>query len=238
MKRHTYINVLFVFAILSLFVLCVTGCGHNEQSTQQGDNGNYTVSYQRPIHAGSILVYSRDELIDLINKADVNKYRKDRQDDYIRMFNTIKKSGFIYLAKVSDDKSKDSISLFERDGKNMYFLMPYNKVEDIGVVSIVMFRGELFHVCVNCVDDSFVEKDQNISEYINSRNGRKIIGQTTIRGKEVLYTFEGKGSEIDKNCTLSFIDSDHYLLVKTEASREVLDDFLSVLELEKVPIDK
>lgn len=233
MKQRTVIKSLIVSVFL-ICIFCVIGCTPNRQAGQQG-NGDSSMKMK---NAPSVWVYSREELISLIEKADVSGYREEIQDDYNKMFKTIKKSGFIYLIAISEDgESKDAITLFERDGKNEYFLMAYNDIEDIGIVSRVMFRGKLYQVYVNCIDNTFAEKGQNISEYVYSRCGQKTFGQSTVRGKEVFYTFEGSAPEYDKNCSLSFIDSDHYLYVKTKASREDLQDFLELVELEKVVIN-
>ena len=233
MKQRTVIKSLTVFVFL-LCVLCVIGCTSNRQAGQQS-NGDSSMMKNAP----PVWVYSREELIELIEKADVSGYREEIQDDYKKMFKTIKKGGFIYLIAISEDgESKDAITLFERDGKNEYFLMAYNDMEDIGIVSRVMFRGKMYQVYVNCIDNTFAEKGQNISEYVYSRSGQKTFDQSTVRGKEVFYTFFGSAPEYYKNCSLSFIDSDHYLYVKTKASREDLQDFLELLELEKVVIKK
>ena len=171
MKQRTVIKSLTVFVFL-LCVLCVIGCTSNRQAGQQS-NGDSSMMKNAP----PVWVYSREELIELIEKADVSGYREEIQDDYKKMFKTIKKGGFIYLIAISEDgESKDAITLFERDGKNEYFLMAYNDMEDIGIVSRVMFRGKMYQVYVNCIDNTFV-----FLQYFS----KKIVFFQTLRRHQV-----------------------------------------------------
>lgn len=262
MKKNIYLKMI-ASVICLLCLIFVTGC--NSSDNLQGNVNNQDLSHNDsvsdiqnkdntdkdssvnnnannedpltppapPIQAGSI-----NEVVSLLVKSDTKGYNEKLQPEYQGLFSQLKKSGFIYRVVTSDNMAaKDAITLFESDGNNLFFIMPYAKYEDAGIVSYVMFRGKMYQVCVYNVDEKVLPKAESISKYIKTRRNTDILNETAVNKTTVCFMTEGDGNDYQKNCAAAFIDADHYYIVKTEASQDELKAFINTLRFEKMSIE-
>ncbi|MBO5767936.1 MAG: hypothetical protein J6R49_05335 [Clostridia bacterium] len=185
------------------------------------------------ISAGSI-----DEVISILVNSDVKGYNEVLQPKYKELFSRLNKFGFIYKVVTSENASaEDAVTLFERDGKNMFFIIPDAKYEDAGYVSYFTFREDVFNVCIYNTDETVSSKTESASEYFKTRLSRDLSVETTVGKNTVYFTTEGDGKDYLKNCAVAFIDDDHYYIVKTDASTDKLEAFINVLCLEKATLE-
>ena len=96
----------------------------------------------------------------------------------------------------------------------------------------ITFRDEVYQVSVFCVDSSIAADDNQT--YIQKRLHREITSQETTPSGDLFFCSEGITPSTHKNCVISFMDSEHYYLIKTSASVEELKDFVELLNFEKV----
>ncbi len=214
-----------------------TGSNKGEESTLKNDDtSNEEPQAVAPLAppVPPIQAESINEVVSLLVNSDIKGYRQEFQSKYQEIFSQLKKSGFIYQVVTSDNEAaEDAVTLFEKEGKNLFFVMPYAKYEDVGIVSNVMFRGTLYQIWLYSADEKFLSNDVKISEYLKTRLG----WERTEEKNNVCFMTAGDGKDYLRNCAASFIDSNYYYIVKTEASQDKLKTFLDVLSFEKVSIE-
>lgn len=214
----------------------------NEDNTDKDSAVNNNANNENPQAvaqpAPPIQAESINEVVSLLVKSDTKGYREELQLQYQELFSRLNKSGFIYQVVTSGNvATKDAITLFERDGKNLFFVMPYAQYEDAGIVSYVMFRGEIYQVCIYNADEKVLPKTNSVSEYIKTRLSIDVSNEMAEGKNTVCFMTEGDGKDYQKNCAAAFIDSNHYYVVKTVASQDQLKAFINVLSFEKMSIE-
>lgn len=232
------------------------GNNNNRDPSQVYDNNNKVSNAQNENNAGKdsainintsnndsqavaqpappIQTESLNEVISLLVKSDTKGYNEKLQLKYQGMFSRVKKCGFIYHVVTSDNvAANNAITWYKKDGKELFFIMPYARYEDAGIVSYVMFHEELYQVCIYNVDEKFLSETESISEYIKARLGLNVSNEMTESENTVCFTTIGDGS----NGAIAFIDNDHYYFVKATASQAQLEAFINVLTFEKLSIE-
>lgn len=239
MKKYTLTKLIVVCLLCVIFLL--TGCEQYQSTFHETNSNTSTESSQfkpednedTPPPISSIQVDSFEAILGMLTNPNLDQYSEDRQIKYQEMCDVICRSGFVYRVVLSDEaSSEDAITLFERDGANIFLLKPYLPLEDIGIISYVTFRDEVYQVSVFCVDSSIAADDNQT--YIQKRLHREITSQETTPSGDLFFCSEGITPSTHKNCVISFMDSEHYYLIKTSASVEELKDFVELLNFEKV----
>ncbi len=186
-----------------------------------------------PLQMGSIC-----EIVSVLKSSDTQGYREEFQTEYNELFAVLKSCGFIYSVTTTENTTAaDAVTFLVKDGNNIFFVMPYARYEDAGIVSYVMFRGALYQVCVYTADTKVLAQAKTISEYIKTRTGRDVLNETASGKNTVCFMTDGTAAVDQKNYAASFIDDNHYYVVSTEASQGDLNTFLSALNFEKISVE-
>lgn len=216
--------------------------GQADDSSQTNENGQTDESNMNssPIQAPvpPIQMNSVDEILSVLKTSDTQNYREDCQAAYSDLFATVSSSGFIYSIETTKiTTSKDAITFLVKDGENLFYLMPYAKYEDAGIISYVMFRGALYQVCVYNVDAEVLAQTKTISEYVRVRLGRNVLDEVISGKNTVCFMADGSSTAKPKNRAASFIDDNHYFFISTDASQDELKAFLDFVNFEKIFIE-
>lgn len=245
MKNNLYLKMVAIIACLACLIFTVA-CNNNsatngeEGTTTQTDTDADNMNLEPPtpdLHVPSIQVSSIDEIVNVLKNSDIQNYHELLQPKYNELFSTLNSSGFIYTVDITDDiNAEDAINFLVRDdGENIFFLMPYARYEDLGIISYVMFRGELYQVCIYAADKEVLSKTETISEYIRTRLTLKIVDEMVVNDNLVCFMLGGDAGQ--KNLAASFVDDNYYYYVRTEATKDELKTFLNVLSFEKTFIE-
>ena len=178
-----------------------------------------------PTTAQPIGFKDMDTAIDSIGKCDVNVYPEEYREDYRKMFERIKKDGFIY--QVTDN---ETIKINNNRGVAMF---PYARYEDIGVGYYVTFKEKNYHIMFYYADAEVLDETDGIAEYLKKRMGRSSDKTVIIQDKDVSLLFPENGQ-----CYANaFIDENHYFDVIGAVSEDELIEFLNAFEYEKLHIE-
>ena len=179
-----------------------------------------------------IFATSIEEVVSLLQNADLKNYPEEVRKVYDELFSALKKPGFIYSVDAAN--SKDGITCFVKDGKNVFFILPYTQHEDMGIASYVVFREAVYYVLIYTADEKVLAQTETVSEYFEARmNG---VQEITEEGNTVFYTTKTEAGK-QKNHAIAFIDSDHYYRVSAEVTKEELKAFLDVVSFQKIPLE-
>lgn len=213
--------------------------GNNTEIDSLGKNNANTENPQAVAQpAPPIQAESFNEIVSLLVKADTQGYNELIQLKYEELFSQFKNNGYIYQVVTSDNMmAQDAITLFEREGKNMFFIMPCTQYEDSGIVSYVLFHGEIYQVNIYNVDEKSIPQADSISEYIQTRLSVVASDEMTIGKASVCFFTEGDGKDYLKKCAAAFIDSKYYYVLKTETSHNELNEFIRLINFEKMTIE-
>lgn len=204
--------------------------------SQTNDSNTNSSPMQAPV--SPIQMNSVDEILSVLKTSDTQNYREDCQVAYSELFATVSSSGFIYSIETTKiTTSKDAITFLVKDGENLFYLMPYAKYEDAGIISYVMFRGALYQVCVYNVDAEVLAQTKTISEYVRVRLGRNVLDEVISGKNTVCFMADGSSTAKPKNRAASFIDDNHYFFISTDASQDELKAFLDFVNFEKIFIE-
>lgn len=242
MKNKVYLRMIAI-VICFLCLISATACDLSDAddktenpTVNNNDRNNGNPQLVGPL-APSIQAGSIDEIVSLLKNADIKSYGEECQAAYQKLFSTLSQSGYIYSVDTTNGiDQEDAVTLFEKDGSNIFYLMPYARYEDIGIYSYVIFRKKLYQICIYNADEEFLSQDGKTSEYLKNRLEWNVLDEVTAENTTVCFMSEG-GTAYHKNCAGSFLDRNHYYVVKTEAPQDELKAFLEVLRFEKVSID-
>lgn len=205
----------------------------SSQTDESNMNSSSHVQPVPPIQMGSI-----DEILSVLKSSDTQNYREEFQTKYSELFAVLKNAGFIYNVDTSETTTtEDAVTFLVKDGKNLFFLMPYAQYEDAGIVSYVIFRGVVYQVCVYTADSGVLAQAETISEYIEMRLGRDVLNEVISEENVICFMADGNTAVNQKNYAASFIDDNHYFVISAEVSQDNLNTFLDVVNFEKTFIE-
>lgn len=155
---------------------------------------------------------------DADNGGEIDNSSKEA---YMNMYERFKREGFFY--HVIDE---DPISIQE---SYKTYLFPFTQVDDIGIGQIATYNDKNYFVIFNYADNDLVDHTNGISEYINKRKESVIEKEIMIKDNIVgLYK-----SDDGQTYANSFIDYDHYYVVRSMASEEEMIEFLNLFSYEQ-----
>ena len=159
-----------------------------------------------------------------VSSGDVSAYPPEDRREYRRMFNRMKKDGFLYQVT-----GTDTVTL--RDDLNVY-LFPDTLYEDIGIGYYVTFREKNYHIMFYYADDVSIAQTDGIADYLQYRMGRRSDKEINVSGANVSLHFADNG----QTYAGAFIDSDHYFSVNSVVSEEEMIEFIEVFRFEALPL--
>lgn len=165
-----------------------------------------------------------EHLKNTVNEFDINDYPDIYRESYSEMFNAIKSDGFIY----APDDSDGSISL--SDIWNIW-LLTCSDYQDAGVSCFINYNDISFQVGFYYTDRDVFSSGFGQADYFRRRLEIDFDVSYVIGNGVSVGTFDGR------ECAYSFIDDNHYYIVRTDASREELIRFIRVFSPEKVSLN-
>ena len=205
----------------------------NDQPDESNMNSSPLAPPVPPLQMNSI-----DEILSVLKSCDTQNYREDFQTTYGELFAALSNSGFIYsIDTTKTTASEDAVTFLVKDGENVFYLMPYAKYEDAGIISYVMFREALYQVCVYTADSEVLAQAETISEYVELRLCRDVLDEVISEGNIICLMADGNTTVNQKNRAACFVDDNHYFFISTDASQDDLKTFLDFVNFEKIFIE-
>lgn len=172
-------------------------------------------------HSGPpVPVSGYEHLKDMVNSFNINDYPDIYHESYLKMIETVKSDGFVYMP----DDSEGSIGF---DDISNIWLLTCSGYEDTGISCFVNYNDTDFQVVFHYTDKEVFSTGTGRDDYFRRRLGIDFSVSYLIGNGVSAGTFGGR------ECAYSFIDDNHYYIVRTDASRDELIAFIRSFSPEK-----
>lgn len=176
------------------------------------------------VQAPPITFYNFKDLKSTVSSYDLNYYSDIYRSSYAEMFERIRSDGYILVP----DFSENSIS---PDEIWDIWAMPHADYEDIGIICSALYDSLCFQVEFHYTDRAVFDQVSDQTEYFRKRLGIDLSGTDTTDNGVTVGNINGK------ECAYSFIDDDHYYIVRTNASHDEMIKFLNEFSPEKISLE-